>query len=519
MTKHTATEATGRHGWPGHLWRGRIFSFQVGTDQLWLVAIFACFLFLTSLMPLIPNDFWWHLKIGEIIFQEKGIPSTNMFAWSVPAEHPYTYGAWLAEALFYLVYKIGKMELVFYLRNLLAAALFGLLAFEVRRRSESWRLTAGVVALAWLMILNNLIARPQVWSWLPFMAHFMILSRYVEGRLSKRWLAALPILMVFWVNAHGAFVLGIFLIGAYLIGETLARLFRLPGAISWRDIRWLGFTGLAALLAMLVNPNSTHIFGYVFDLLTDQPSQELIQEWRSPTPSGVSNLVFFASISLLILGLAYSRYRPSLTENLLLTGLMWLAWTGQRYIVWYALVAAPVLAAVFAGLPVRLPRLRAKVNRLNLILAVVLFLPAALAQPWFVEKINLPEVYGEPVIRGSTVGPLLSMRNPVEAAAYLLENPGGRLFNEMGYGSYLIWALPGRSVFIDPRVELYPFEQWQDYIYISHGVRYNQLLEKYGADRILLDKELQPELAGVLASDPSWEKEYEDRRAQIWRRK
>jgi hypothetical protein len=426
MTKHTATEATGRHGWPGHLWRGRIFSFQVGTDQLWLVAIFACFLFLTSLMPLIPNDFWWHLKIGEIIFQEKGIPSTNMFAWSVPAEHPYTYGAWLA---------------------------------------------------------------------------------------------ALPILMVFWVNAHGAFVLGIFLIGAYLVGETLARLFRLPGAISWRDIRWLGFTGLAALLAMLVNPNSTHIFGYVFDLLTDQPSQELIQEWRSPTPSGVSNLVFFASISLLILGLAYSRYRPSLTENLLLTGLMWLAWTGQRYIVWYALVAAPVLAAVFAGLPVRLPRLRAKVNRLNLILAVVLFLPAALAQPWFVEKINLPEVYGEPVIRGSTVGPLLSMRNPVEAAAYLLENPGGRLFNEMGYGSYLIWALPGRSVFIDPRVELYPFEQWQDYTYISHGVRYNQLLEKYGADRILLDKELQPELAGVLASDPSWEKEYEDRRAQIWRRK
>jgi hypothetical protein len=88
----------------------------------------------------------------------------------------------------------------------------------------------------------------------------------------------------------------------------------------------------------------------------------------------------------------------------------------------------------------------------------------------------------------------------------------------MGYGSYLIWAMPGRSVFIDPRVELYPFEQWQDYIYISHGIRYNQLLEKYGADRILLDKELQSELTGELAFDPSWKKEYEYQRAQVWRK-
>lgn len=519
MTEYPVTEATGRHGWPGHLWRERIISFQVGTDQLWLAAIFAGFLFLTSLMPLIPNDFWWHLKIGEIIFREGRIPATNLFAWSIPEDHPFTYGAWLAEFLFYLAYKIGKMELVFFLRNLLAAGLFGILASEVRRRSGSWRLTAIVVALAWLMILNNQILRPQVWSWLPFMAYFVILSRYVDGRLSKRWLIVLPLLMVFWVNAHGAFILGIFLIGACLAGETLTRLLGLPGAIPWGDIRWLGYIGLATLLAILVNPYSFRAFGYVAALLTDQPSQELIQEWQSPTPGGVSNLMFFASISLLILGLVFSRYRPTLTEALLVTGLLWLAWTGQRYIFWYALVAAPVLAAVFAGLPVRLPRLRATVNRLNLILAVALFLPAVLVQPWFVEKINLPQVYGEPVIRGSPVGPLLSSRNPVEAAAYLLKNPGGRLFNEMGYGSYLIWALPGRSVFIDPRVELYPFEQWQDYIYINHGVRYDRLLEKYGVDRILLDKELQPELAGTLAADPSWEKEYEDSRAQIWRKK
>ena len=88
----------------------------------------------------------------------------------------------------------------------------------------------------------------------------------------------------------------------------------------------------------------------------------------------------------------------------------------------------------------------------------------------------------------------------------------------MGYGSYLIWALPEESVFIDPRVELYPFEQWADYIDISQARRYDQLLAKYDVDRILLDKTIQAKLSEVLASDPSWQKEYEDRSAQIWKK-
>ena len=78
----------------------------------------------------------------------------------------------------------------------------------------------------------------------------------------------------------------------------------------------------------------------------------------------------------------------------------------------------------------------------------------------------------------------------------------------MGYGSYLIWALPEQKVFIDPRVELYPFEQWQDYIRISRGTRYNELLTKYGADRILLNSALQKELAIQLHNDPLWLLEY-----------
>jgi hypothetical protein len=120
------------------------------------------------------------------------------------------------------------------------------------------------------------------------------------------------------------------------------------------------------------------------------------------------------------------------------------------------------------------------------------------------------------VLRGSTAGPLLDTGTPVAATDYLKSHPGGNLFNEMGYGSYLIWAVPTQGVFVDPRVELYPYDQWMDYIHINNGTNYEELLAKYGADRILLDKKLQPNLAASLPNDQQWVLEYDDQYSQVW---
>jgi len=98
----------------------------------------------------------------------------------------------------------------------------------------------------------------------------------------------------------------------------------------------------------------------------------------------------------------------------------------------------------------------------------------------------------------------------------LKSHPGGKLYNEMGYGSYLIWAIPDQGVFVDPRVELFPYDQWMDYIDVNNGTNYNEILTKYGVDRILLDKKLQPNLAASLLNDRLWNFEYDDQYAQIW---
>lgn len=491
---------------------------KLRTEHLWPLVILAALGFYVSLIPVPPNDFWWHLKIGELIYTQRTIPAANIFAWTLPADAPYIYGAWLGEFLLYVLYRWGGLELVIFARNLLILGAFYLAGRTAWECCGSWRLVTPVLALAAGMSLNNLIVRPQIWSFPLFALYLYLLTRYAAGRLRAGWLLLLPPLMAFWVNAHGAFILGLVLIGIFAVGEAVRGFFRLPGALSWRQIIWLAAVTVLAMLAILANPRGFGIAGYVVNLLTDKPSQTLVVEWQSPALSGIPNVIFYVSILVLLMVLAYARQRPTPTDTLLLASFLWLAWSGIRYVVWYGMVMMPILAAALKALCPRLAALPSRRSRTNLALALLISVPVVIVQPWWVERVPLPDRYWKLVWRGNPVGPLVSVETPVGAVEYLRNHPGGRLFNEMGYGSYLIWAMPEQKVFVDPRVELYPYDQWMDYLRITRGVRYNELLKHYGADRILLDVELQPELARALSDDPLWEQEYADARAQIWHR-
>jgi hypothetical protein len=492
-------------------------SLRVGIDHLWVLIPLSALAFLVSILPVPPNDLWWHLKIGQLIFSSGSIPSTNLFAWSLPPNAPFTYGAWMGEYLLYLVYHLGRLPLLIFTNTLLLVLAFAFVSYEARRRSGSWRLAGVVLILAAGMSFNNAALRPQIWAFLPFIAFLVLLGAYADRQAGPRWLLILPLVMVVWVNVHGTFILGFVLLSIFLLGEVARKLLKFQGAHSWSVVAWLAGVILLCLLAILINPQGVHIFSYVYNLMTDQPSQALVMEWQTPVPNTPPMIVFYASILLVLITWAFSSRKPSPTDLLLVLAFTWLAWSGVRYVIWYAMVVMPISAGVLKDLLGERTWLAPPLpNLLNLVLALVLFLPVLLVQPWWISRLPLPEKYTQQVLLDTSEGPLLSTHTPVGAVEYLRENPGGFLFNEMGYGSYLIWALPEQGVFIDPRVELYPYEQWLDYIRITRGVRYNELLDEYGADRLLLDVKLQDELISILEGDPTWRREYADPYSQVW---
>jgi len=491
--------------------------YVIGSDMLWALVILTGFLFFTSLIPLPPYDYWWHLRVGEAIVTGQGIPTTNQYSWTVASNQPFYYAAWLSEVLLYLLHQAGGLELNIFLRTLLAGLAFWLVGVEARRRSGSWRIAAVMLAFACLMSTNNLIVRPQIWTWLPFVIFYSCLARYTNGHTSPKLLLVCPLIMIFWVNLHGSFVLGLGIAGIFLLGEGIRYILKQEGSLSKYQLIWLAATTGASLLAILVNPRFTGIIGYLRNLLSSQPVQQLIEEWQSPTPHGTANLVFFGSILLLILGLAISHARLTPSEILLILAFLWLAWGSQRSVSWYGMIAMPLLGKVLEAIPIHLPAMPVQRNILNILIVLLLLTPVVLVQPWFVEQVPLPATYRAQIQNDPEVGPLLNLHTPVEAARFLQANPGGRLFNELGYGSYLIWAAPEQQVFIDPRIELYPQEIWDDYIHISNGVNVSVLLEKYAIDRILLDRDIQSELSRFIQNNPAWQLEYSDQTTQLWR--
>src|SRR5262249_12639244 len=217
-------------------------------------------------------------------------------------------------------------------------------AVEARRRSGSWRLAALAALLAWAMAINNLPARTQNWSWVPFGLYALILGAYVAGQSRPRALLALPPLMVFWVNSHGAFVLGLGMLAGVAAGETLRRILKQPEALSWERLRALYLTFAGTCAAMLINPSGVGIFGYVYKLLGDPSIQGLVNEWQPPTTHGIAGSVFFISILALLAAFALARRRPSITDVLLVCAFLWLAWGSQRNVIWYGMLAMPMLA-------------------------------------------------------------------------------------------------------------------------------------------------------------------------------
>ena len=65
-------------------------------------------------------------------------------------------------------------------------------------------------------------------------------------------------------------------------------------------------------------------------------------------------------------------------------------------------------------------------------------------------------------------------------------------------------------MFIDTRIELYPIEQWRDYINLGQGNNVAVLLQKYAIDGLLLDIKHQKGLIEAVQHDAGWVERYKD---------
>ncbi|MBU0492519.1 MAG: hypothetical protein KKA73_19945 [Chloroflexi bacterium] len=495
-------------------------------DPVWVLAALGGIFAFVSTHPIRPQDFWWHVRVGQIVAGTGTVPATDLFSFTA-AGQPYAYQNWLAGLLFYGTYRVGGLELVVLMQALAITLAYGLILWLCWRIAGHVRLAVLATLLAAVVGIGNWNVRPQTFSILLFAVFLVILTRYCRGE--RAGIALLPVLMVAWVNLHGAFMLGFALPVLVLAGETGKRLVRWQGStcLSWRNLGLLTIVAVLLFLAMLVNPRGPLIYSYVGELQTNTAVQGLMAEWVPTDIRTPAGLAFLGVAGLVALLLVLRGRRTDPADLLIYGAFLWLGVSAVRNQLWLGLVAAPLVAgygpAVWPavkswldGLPgldrwLARPRKPAPARPwINAAFAFLLTLAIVASLPWVKVNLPLPEAKR----------PVVSPETPLGAVAFIQQSGWtGHLFHFMDYGSYLIWAAPDVPVFVDTRIELYPGTVWDDYLAITLACHdWEDRLSDWGIDMLMLDRAGQPLLIGVAEASPNWERRYEDETTIIFAR-
>ncbi len=476
--------------------------------QVWLLACLALIWLFLSLTPLPPNDLWWHMAAGRVMATEGHLITENRWAFSLPADAPYVYQSWLSELALFWIWRLGDVPALALARLLAVCLSFGGVAWYAVRRSGSAPAAALALFAAALVSWNNWTLRPQTLALLPGAALVVLLAAYVDGRVRARWLAALPVIMVVWVNTHGSFVLGLALTGMAWLGVALGARRLLPA---------LTLATIGSGASTLANPLGIGIVAYVRGMLSNPTLQGQFIEWQPPRISydiTSTDFWFFTLVLGIAVLCATGPRHPSAVDLLWYVALAWLGFSGVRYAMWFALAIIPLLADRLAAL---LPRRESAsgIPALNSALLAALGLAMFVSLPWFAPA----RVIGNPRIFAAT-GPyrwLLSINTPVAASTWLAANPiAGRAWIEMSLSSYTMWAAPEERHLADLRVELFPAAVWADYFAIAADDAGSlAVITRLGITHLVLDAGSQKDLAAHLIATPGWCERYRDEIAVI----
>jgi hypothetical protein len=465
-------------------------------DLLWVALVLFIVLAVAILLPIYPNDYWWYVRIGGDTVRAGAIPRVDALS-STQAGQPVVYHAWLAAVAFWKLHAVGGPAATALARGLLLGAFTLWIWLACREAGAGPQLAGGLALLAALAGSGNWVVRPQLFAYPLFGVSLWVLWRWQQGKPGPLWL--LPLAALFWVNLHGSFVLPFLLAGAALVG-------------GGGDRRRLAYALAGMVLASLANPRGLGAWEYALSLWSNPAVRQFSSEWQPPANAGWQASLFFGWLLAFPLLAARSPRRLALTHWLWFLGLGWMALSSVRNGIWFlaalaplsAWLAAPLLEARPASTPARVrPALNGLLG-LSLLLLPLAGLPGARERWW------------------QAPPPTLSASTPVAAAAWLAERPElpGPLWAEIGFASYLEYALPERPVWIDTRFEVYPVAQWERYQAISEAApNWQAELEAAGIVLVMASAETQPRLLEALQGSRLWCERYRDAAAAIFSRR
>jgi hypothetical protein len=468
------------------------------------------------------GDLGRHITIGEHILDTRQIPTTDIFSHTMYGQ-PLTPHEWGAQVIFALLHRIAGLDAIVWFCALLLAFTFTQVYRQCMDRSGLVLISLTIAILAAAAASIHWLARPHLFTILLVVAWLHGLERLHRGNPIGLWY--FPLLMLIWVNLHGAYISGFVLWGIYLSGGLLDLLstYR-PGINSITSLKpsvanllkkYLVVGGLSFLVTFL-NPSVWRVWETSVGYLGNRYLVSHTAEYLPPNFHSPSTWPFLVMLLAALVILALSRRRVSAIAVLMIAGWTAMSLYSARNIPLYAVSVAPFLAAIaareskdsqimdgFTALQMRLQKVETNLRGILWPLVVVSLLGLA-AYFRVTPVLGFPEnVYDQDEF-------------PVEAVDWLADDqPEGTVFNYFPWGGYLLYrSWPSTLVFIDGQTDFYGEELTREYEQvISLTGDWEAILGKYRVAWVLMPADSL--LVRELERNPDWQLVYEDTTAGV----
>jgi len=465
----------------------------------------------------VDGDLGRHLAIGKYILTTRLIPTQDLFSHTMAGE-ALTPHEWLAQVAFAMAYRLGGLDGVVIFCALLIAATFSILFRQCYQRSGMLLAGLGFTILAAAAASLHWLPRPHLFTLLFLVLWVGELEGLRQGTHRRWW--TLPILMLIWVNIHGAFIAGFVVWGIYLVGSLVefwaGKSSEGGGFGDNANLLPIVYGGVLSLAVSLINPVGLRLWDTSLSFLHNRYLVGHTVEYLSPDFQQASSWPFLILIVLSIVLLGLSQTRRSLVSILMLAAWTAMGLISARNIPLYAVVTAPILAGAFANW-IRESRLSHGVMPIDDRISAVEASFRGGLWPILIVGLFIIAYFGGLGLNS------ISSRNgfspqvfPVQAIDWMkAEQISGPGFNYFPWGGYILYrAWPEQHVFIDGQTDFYGeslTRQYETVLTQSEGWR--QVLAEYGVRWVLMP--VNAGLARALESEEGWRIRYQDPTAVV----
>ena len=490
------------------------------TDLAFLLPLFLLFVMLPGSQVLLKDgDTGWHIRTGDWIWQHKIVPTVDIFSFTKPNE-PWFAWEWGWDVVFSAVHRFSGLAGVVFFNALLLGLVSALLFRLIRRCSHNDALAAFFTLLAVCASMIHWLARPHLVSWIFALIFLHAIASAENGNF--RGLYSLPLLMVFWTNLHGGFLIGIVLLASSALAEALRAVLWSEDAwrVAYKNSRPYVLSALGCVAASFVNPYTWHLHQHIIAYLRDSKLLDNIQEFQSINFHRPSSIFFECMLLLGVPAAFWCFRRRRIAEAISI--LLWahLALVSGRNTPIFVLIAAPWAAAMARDFA-------SEFGAVRWFKKVSTSISEILIEFWAFEKIERWHVLSGAAVLllafalGSNKPGFEAQFNPksfrLQAVPELESMKGLRVFTSDQWADYLIYRFyPNQQVFMDGRSDFYGSGLVRTYQHVmSAQYDWESNLKRFGIEAVMVKPEAP--IAAVLKQSGRWKTIFDDGSVIIFR--